>query len=101
MRFQKHHNLIANNEGQQVCNTKNCVDGYNSSAMLFTEEDKSQTQLGGTQTQAPTHLKSLHWRPVVRFDSKHFVYKWDKTRKQPFIAQHGVSCDLNMMPSNI
>lgn len=97
MRFQMHHNMIS--DGCQI-NVKakqavGCVDGYMRSAMLFTEEDDTKC---GEDTS--TILGAVKWRPIVRFDSRHFVYVWDSLRKEPTIVQSGVAYDLNTVPSN-
>lgn len=67
--------------------TVTCKDGYKPEAMLFVDENFSQSQL-----QRDTSLSALSFKPVVKFNSSHYKYVTDDDGS-PRILQIGVAVD--------
>ena len=72
-------------------------DGYLPSAMLFVDE-----QWMNTRAAREERLGALMWKPVVKFSSLHYRYRWDPAQEPPapYIVQVGVGAD-DAAPSGV
>jgi hypothetical protein len=82
-------NAIGVSEAGEIPSLSNAVDdecGYKSDVMLYVDERWSETNV------ARSHLGTMLWRPVVRFNSSDYVFvKPEHKNQQPQILQIGMS----------
>lgn len=77
-----------------TCSPARAVDGYTSDALLFVDE-----QFANTRAARESRVGALMWKPVVRFNSRH--YRYEKVAgEEPRIVQVGigVSDESNFRP---
>lgn len=67
-----------------TCSPARAVDGYTSDALLFVDE-----QFANTRAARESRVGALMWKPVVRFNSRH--YRYEKVAgEEPRIVQVGI-----------